>query len=274
VDDPVLSKPTPLDADAYLCEQCGYSLIGSMESRRCPECGLEFNPFVLSLARIPWLHRASLGSFTAYLQTLRAIFFRPEESAGEFRRLVRIGIADAEKFRRVSVRIAIVSGALLFGSFTVFDLRMAAMLLVWSSTVLFVFYFIISRPPTLLWDVWDSDYLEPPALFEYTAAPLALVPVLDTVGMILIVTAPDLGDAFYRLILYALVSSVALAIVFWYVYATLLGKTCQLDLLVITLSLPLHWAFAVLVTVLVGIIMIAVVGLILLLLMPLFTLFR
>src|SRR6188508_3216904 len=62
------SQPVPAQYD-QICEGCGYSLIGLMTDR-CPECGERFDPDALPLARVPWLFRRSLGTFTAYFRTI------------------------------------------------------------------------------------------------------------------------------------------------------------------------------------------------------------
>lgn len=252
------------DETTVICEQCGYSLIGSLESRRCPECGLEFNPSVLRLARIPWLHRASLGSVKAYIQTIRMVFLRPEVIAGEFQRLVRIGLEDAEKFRKVSVRIAVLSGGFLVGSVQLRLLMIdplfhwpkvvaASLFLIWSLLVFLIFYHLISRPPTLVWAFLNSNYREPPGLFEYTAAPLALTPIMDVIGAIFVIVAGDANDILLWLGLYLLISGIMLTILFWYVFAVLLGKVCKLDFWVVSVSMPLHWGLTVLSSIVVGV---------------------
>src|SRR5581483_2740977 len=103
---PAPDMPLPDEFD-LLCEHCGYSLVGLTSSNRCPECGEEFDPAALPLARVPWLFRKRLGTLRAYRQTTWAILTRPGSFAKELCRPVRICISDAKAFRRMSVRIAV-----------------------------------------------------------------------------------------------------------------------------------------------------------------------
>jgi len=58
---------THIDEDIF-CPQCNYNLRG-IETRRCPECGLEFDPAKLRTSAIPWIHRQEIGWFRAYWRT-------------------------------------------------------------------------------------------------------------------------------------------------------------------------------------------------------------
>src|SRR5436190_1334614 len=61
---PSPDQPVPDEFD-LLCEHCGYSLVGLTTTNRCPECGEEFDPAVLPLARVPWLFRKRLRTLAA-----------------------------------------------------------------------------------------------------------------------------------------------------------------------------------------------------------------
>jgi len=97
-------QPVPAEFD-LLCEGCGYSLVGLMTDR-CPECGLEFDPTLLPLARVPWLYRKRLGRVSAYVQTVRMALFSPRTFAAELCRPVRISVQDAHRFLAVTVHLA------------------------------------------------------------------------------------------------------------------------------------------------------------------------
>src|SRR5437016_6225212 len=62
---PSPAEPVPDEFD-LVCENCGYSLIG-LRGNVCPECGEEFDPAELPLARVPWLWRKRTGYLSAYV---------------------------------------------------------------------------------------------------------------------------------------------------------------------------------------------------------------
>src|SRR6476661_8838798 len=103
---PLRTQPSPdqevPDEFDLLCEHCGYSLVGLTTSNRCPECGEEFDPAELPLARVPWLFRKRLGKISAYRETVWEIIVRPRSFAKELCRPVRICVSDARAFRRLS----------------------------------------------------------------------------------------------------------------------------------------------------------------------------
>jgi hypothetical protein len=100
----------PAEYDVF-CEGCGYSLAGIVADR-CPECGKPYDASELPFARIPWLHRRRIGWVYAYCATVLMVIFRTRRFARELCRPVRISLPDARKFRRVTLRLAVISLAL------------------------------------------------------------------------------------------------------------------------------------------------------------------
>src|SRR4051812_3996476 len=105
---PSPDQPVPDEFD-LLCEHCGYSLVGLTASNRCPECGEEFDPHDLPLARVPWLFRSRRGRLASYVQTVRLILRNPTAFARELCRPVRVSAKDAKHFRRWTIRIAMLT---------------------------------------------------------------------------------------------------------------------------------------------------------------------
>ena len=96
------------------CESCTYSLAG-LSGDRCPECGKRFDPQALPFARVPWLHRRRIGRVRAYRRTVAMVMVSPTRFAAELCRPVRVSADDARKFRRVTIRLATLTAALLCG---------------------------------------------------------------------------------------------------------------------------------------------------------------
>jgi hypothetical protein len=94
---------TTQDQTGLVCPECGYDLRG-IGSGQCPECGLAIDRAGMSVARIPWAHRNSLGWFKAYWRTNLLVIFRPKRLAEEIARPV--SFADAKRFRQVTVFLA------------------------------------------------------------------------------------------------------------------------------------------------------------------------
>src|SRR3954468_12080260 len=114
---PAPDQPVPDEFD-LLCEHCGYSLVGLTASNRCPECGEEFDPNDLPLARVPWLFRTRRGKVASYVQTVQLILQNPTAFARELCRPVRVSAKDAKQFRRATIRIAMLTcvlGAIVVG---------------------------------------------------------------------------------------------------------------------------------------------------------------
>jgi hypothetical protein len=178
----------PAEYDVF-CEGCGYSLAGIV-AERCPECGRPYDASELPFARIPWLHRRRIGWVKAYCATVLMVIFRTRRFARELCRPVRISLPDARKFRRVTLRLAVLSlaagvaGALLLtnnppvwllpthvlirlGLTFVFGIVAAMVLLALATDMpVFIWRGLPGRPP---------HELAP--IHYYAAAPLALIPL-------------------------------------------------------------------------------------------------
>ena len=113
-------RPTviPESASGLTCPECGYDL-RAIESDRCPECGLAIDRAAMSVSRIPWAHRRTIGRFRAYWRTNLMVIFRPRRLADEAARPV--GLADAMRFRWVTVGLAWLPIVLSAIAIVVFD---------------------------------------------------------------------------------------------------------------------------------------------------------
>lgn len=102
--------------DDLFCPDCGYSLRGIDDVDRCPECGLSLERARLTASVIPWAHRGDIGIIRAYLRTVAMAIRHPSRAAADVARPV--SFEDAQKFRRATVRIAMVGplGLLAWGS--------------------------------------------------------------------------------------------------------------------------------------------------------------
>ena len=88
---------------ALVCGGCGFDLRAATADR-CPECGRRFDPGHLVDALIPWEQRKWIGRVRAYVLTVLMVLFRPGALVRKTERPV--SLADAKRFRRVSVALA------------------------------------------------------------------------------------------------------------------------------------------------------------------------
>jgi hypothetical protein len=92
------------------CVRCGYSLRG-LASKRCPECGLEFDPDAPPPPPVPWLRRKNTGWVRAYYQTIWLVVARPRTFANHAWHYGEVEPKDGESFRRLTVILAALSAA-------------------------------------------------------------------------------------------------------------------------------------------------------------------
>lgn len=90
------------------CPDCGYDVRTQFVHGidiQCPECGKRFRSDDLCFSRIPWLHRAEIGRFRAFVRTMNLATFGPSllattpnndpAAAISFRRLCTLGLCLA-----------------------------------------------------------------------------------------------------------------------------------------------------------------------------------
>lgn len=112
------------DGDELYCPACGYDLRHTRDPR-CPECGNPFDRTILSISRIPWVHRRELGRVRAGWRTIKLVLFSPGKLAEEV--ALPVSWPDAGRFRWVMVwGVALLIGsvaAVLYQWFDVFSFR-------------------------------------------------------------------------------------------------------------------------------------------------------
>ena len=263
---PAADQPVPDEFD-LLCEHCGYSLVGLTASNRCPECGEEFDPNDLPLARVPWLFRVRRGRITSYIQTFRLILENPTAFAKELCRPVRVSAEDARLFRRFTIRIAMLScvlGALIVGVAGLIRVRMRVSMSVnqnqivgvlifcvmvpWSIFLINVMFRLMTDLPTFIWSGLNGDPLNLAPLHHYASAPLALSPILLVPTTMLALLGNGLISSNSFLVLgselFAIGGTAVIGLLLWIMplrfMKTATGCTVW-RVLALALYLPLHW---------------------------------
>jgi hypothetical protein len=193
---PSPDQPVPDEFD-LLCEHCGYSLVGLDRTNRCPECGEEFDPNELPLARIAWLFRRKCGTISSFRQTLWEILWKPKSFAKELCRPVRVSSSDARQFRRVVIRIAAITCLLAIAMTVISTLHSTSLRIVYREIgndvaalitgglliplgifLLNLFFRLMSDLPTFIWRGLDGDPLQLAPVHQYASAPLSLLPAM------------------------------------------------------------------------------------------------
>jgi hypothetical protein len=257
--DRVLSPAVPVPEDyELLCDGCGYSLIGLMTDR-CPECGRQFDPTALPLARVPWLYRRRLGFITAYVRTVWMVITQPRVFAAELSRPVRISFEDARRFRwttiwlvtAVAVLGAVVSAAVMvaetysaglavpsnvYAVSAIAPLAGGVLLLfgLWGSTDM----------PTFIWQgTTRPDDLGP--LHHYASAPLVLfVPVLLLSGVGALLYRSMGPTAEMPIAIGIAVMVAAVCAILWTIPAVVMRAATHCSVartLLLMAYLPVHW---------------------------------
>jgi hypothetical protein len=215
---------------------------------RCPECGTEFDPSQLPLARVPWLYRRRLGGMSNSLQTMGFILLRPVAFARELSRPVRISRDDAWRFRRVTVFLG-VAGVIVFSLIVAYARIPAA---AWQDreafrtivlaagpgpVLLWYFLLLCTDMPTFIWKglPYSPDDLAP--LHYYTAAPLFLLTVLSPVAAAAVLYHPYAAVVAGVGVLLVVVLLWSLPLTFMRATGASLGPVVML-----AVYLPVHWA--------------------------------
>ena len=192
-----------------LCPGCGYDLRGLTPVKdataRCPECGLALDAAADLTVTLPWAHRRSIGRPRAYLRTVRLSCFGPKRLAANI--AAPVSWADAVAFRRVTVAVAVVP-ALLLATILVFlpDGPLAPAVrhpAAWWAELLAVPVVWVGTWLTVLAAAGVGSYWFHPrsipvvqqnravALSLYGCGPLAIVPAMTAVVIVIALIAPD-----------------------------------------------------------------------------------
>ena len=262
----------PAEYDVF-CEGCGYSLAGIVTDR-CPECGRPYDASELPFARIPWLHRRRIGWVYAYCATVLMVIFRTRRFARELCRPVRISLPDARKFRRVTLRLAVVSlaagvaGALLLTNNPPVWLLPAHVLIRLGLTFVFgiiATMVLLALATDMSVFIWRGLPGRPPhelaPIHYYAAAPLALTPLACALVFATLVSGwfdmPTLAVGVGIVATFA--TLIVLVMMLWALPLSLMHEAtgCGLGRLwALLLYLPFHWFIM---AVMVGIAMLLVV---------------
>jgi len=87
------------------CLRCGYDLRAMVE-RRCPECGLPFDPDAPPPPAVPWSRRNQIGFLRAYYGTVLLVVAHPRTFAEQAWRRTMLDWDEGESFRRTTVVLA------------------------------------------------------------------------------------------------------------------------------------------------------------------------
>lgn len=241
-----------------LCEQCGYSLAGLTTQTRCPECGAEFDPLELPLARVPWLYRRRIGAGRAFNKTVWMVIRHPVFFARELSRPVRISADDARQFRRIVVRRAAITVTILICALIAeLNWRSFSFIPLWACPVFvlaalvgmvgsYLFFLLCTDLPTFIWSGLKGDPNKLAPLHHYACAPLALWPLVAVVELAVVSGCQwlELSRAQTAIVIVAIVIFVAFLFLTWWLPQVLMqnGSNCStLRVAMLALYLPIHW---------------------------------
>ena len=205
------------DAPLRLCERCVYDL-RDLPQDRCPECGLPFDPGAAPTPRIPWLRRKRVGGAVAFWQTVGMATFSPRQFATEFMRASRVSSAEARRFGRRCVGLAVLSVVAVCLAASPAPLRRTGadvvVLVLAAAVAAWVFFGVLAAttPFDPMLTALTGEHVWLNALNAYASAPLAFSPVPAAVavaGIAFVRTGGVLRDVGLALLLLAAAGAVA-----------------------------------------------------------------
>jgi hypothetical protein len=99
------AAPATASTPERTCLRCGYDL-RALEERRCPECGLPFDPDAPPPPAVPWVRRHEIGAVRAYFATVALVVLRPRRFAEQAWRWTEFDPEEGELFRRRTAVLA------------------------------------------------------------------------------------------------------------------------------------------------------------------------
>jgi hypothetical protein len=168
------------------CAGCGYDLQGLTDTR-CPECGLPFDPQRPPLANVPWLRAGADAGWSSYWHTVAFVLLHPRQLSENVWRQVDVNGRHAARFRRITIFFASACACVdVLVASPSSQIRVLLSFAVVTGAAALLFFNLSTHWSDAVRARLDEHSREfrMDALYDFTAAPLALSP-LATLSVIL-----------------------------------------------------------------------------------------
>ncbi len=228
------------EAQDLFCPHCDYNL-RTLAGPRCPECGREVDLEALRVSGIPWVHRATLGRWRAYWQTVYWVLRHGRRIRAEAAR--PLDGQHGQRFRWTVLATLAVALAAVAGFNLWMDLRDGSAdltgwdWLLWAAGLGAVWGALAFDSGLATWFCVPRGLSRPRQdraleLIPYAIAPLALAPGLVAVLLLMIGLDEALTDSVPWIetpsMIVGLASIAMLGVVLIYWYAKTLGTIVSL----------------------------------------------